>query len=791
MKLARSLLIPYFKRFWLMLLSVVLVGAFGCGILIGLRNSYHSLEASVSLLLDECGYPDLYVQTTDNVDDVYLSYLPSDFNDYMGIEKAEYRTTYTTTFTFGTDSYSTRLIGYTKDSLLKHHIVEGSDKEDGIRMEYYFAKSNGFKVGDTISAKMPDGSTYNYTIDATIVSPEASVVKADPYSIASSRDFAYIYVPDKSLDDHFSTKGFNQMLFDFKPGKEKTIDQTVDALKKYISEEQGISITDDDVKQLKNNIAFATTYDKSEAIVFYKDALRGINFITISAPAVFFVVVLIVTALFLFQIVKQCRKDIGIMRALGEKTSSISLVFLSLSFVIGFFAWLLGVGIGSVFTILANGAYGSALKLFPQAFALHPVAIFISLAIIVTVTLLTGYLASLNIARIRPVEAMKALPPTNNNTPLLTRTVFKKAPITLKVTISQTLRNIRRYILSGVCLLASGMLIFVALSLGESKSQMMSQVFQTRLNYDVQVYFDNLPTDEYINETFLADDSNIEAKTLIKYLPSEMVNIRNNKKEVGLINGVKNYQYQDLIRIIDDYEKIIDVPEHGIILSTYHAYLLDAKVGDVIEANEVPLTVIAISNEYMYQVSYTNYDEYTPEYARGSLLVQVKNEDAFFEKYKDVEHVTYISYTKVIRGEFDDRLAAFNISSVILTIMAIVVGFMIVFNMMQTNLKEQKRTFATMRTLGYQRRSISMANLFTSVIQFIVSMVFAVPIGILLTKALLKSISVPDQIFPFPQTWTIYVFSTVIVLAFLLVSHFLVMNTMKKWNLPESVKERE
>ena len=123
--------------------------------------------------------------------------------------------------------------------------------------------------------------------------------------------------------------------------------------------------------------------------------------------------------------------------------------------------------------------------------------------------------------------------------------------------------------------------------------------------------------------------------------------------------------------------------------------------------------------------------------------------------------------------------------------MAIVVGFMIVFNMMQTNLKEQKRTFATMRTLGYQRRSISMANLFTSVIQFIVSMVFAVPIGILLTKALLKSISVPDQIFPFPQTWTIYVFSTVIVLAFLLVSHFLVMSTMKKWNLPESVKERE
>ena len=123
--------------------------------------------------------------------------------------------------------------------------------------------------------------------------------------------------------------------------------------------------------------------------------------------------------------------------------------------------------------------------------------------------------------------------------------------------------------------------------------------------------------------------------------------------------------------------------------------------------------------------------------------------------------------------------------------MAIIIGFMIVFNMMQTNLKEQKRTFATMRTLGYQRSSISNANLIMSIIQFIFAMVFATPIGILLSKGLLRSISTNSQVHPYPHTWTMYVFSFVLVLAFLLVSHFLVMNTMKKWNLPESVKERE
>ena len=771
-----------------MLLSVILVGSFGCGILIGLRNAYHSLNINIHSLLDECGYPELYVETIEDIDSSYLVYIPSDFNSYMGIKKAEYRTTYTTTFTSKDTSYSARLIGTSADSLLSHHLVEGTLNDNSVRMEYYFAKSNGFNVGDTFQAKMPNGDMCDFTIDALIVSPETSIVKADPYSISSSRDFAYIYVPKSIITSHSAKAYFNQMLFLFKDGQKKTIDETIDLLKAYAKEKTGWEITDEMIKQLRSNISFATTYDDSEVIKYYNDALKAINLITIMAPAVFFIVVLIVTALFLFQIVKQCRKDIGIMRALGEKINSISFVFLSLGFVVGFLSWLVGVGIGSVFTILANGAYGSALKLFPQPFILHPSAIFISLGIIVAVTLLTAFLASLSISKIKPVEAMKALPPTNNNTPLLTRTVFKKAPITLKVTISQTLRNLRRYILSGICLLSSGMLIFVALSIGESKTTMMSQLFETRLNYNVQVYFDNLPSDEEIDLTF-KDDSNITSKTLIKYLPSELVNPNNNKKATVLINGIKNDQ--GLIKVVDDYQHVIPVPEHGIILSSYHAYLLDAKVGDTINANDEPLLVTSISNQYLYQVSYVEFDEYSPEYSRGSLLVRVNDEKAFFDKYKDSEHVTYIAFTDVIKGEFNDRLAAFEISSRLLTFMAIVIGFMIVFNMMQTNLKEQKRTFATMRTLGYQRREISSANLFTSIVQFIFAMVLAIPLGVLLSKALLQSISVPNQIHPYPKTWIMYVLSTVFVLIFLLISHFLVMNSMRKWNLPESVKERE
>ena len=351
MKLAKTLFAPYIKRFWPMLLSVVLVGAFGCGVLIGLRNAYHSLQANVSSLLIECGYPDLYVETTEGIEESYLDALPDDFNEYMGIERAEYRASYTTTCDSVSGSFSCRLIGYSQESVLSWHVVEGFLNDEDAYLDYYFAVSNNVRLGDTLVAKLPDGGLYEFRVGALVVSPETSVVKADPYSISSSRDFAYLYVPKPIIVDAMDKPAFNQMLFFFEEGKQKTLDETIDALKAYVKEKTGLDIKEDDVKKLRKNVSFATTYEDSEVITYYHDALRGINLVTLLAPSVFFVVVLIVTALFLSQIVRQCRKDIGIMRALGESGVSIALVFLNLGLFVGVIAWAVGVGIGSIFTV--------------------------------------------------------------------------------------------------------------------------------------------------------------------------------------------------------------------------------------------------------------------------------------------------------------------------------------------------------------------------------------------------------------------------------------------------------
>ena len=73
MRLARALVLPYLKRFWLMLISVVLVGAFGCAILIGLRDAYLTLNSEVNNFLNNYHYPDVTVGLSSDYDYSYYA----------------------------------------------------------------------------------------------------------------------------------------------------------------------------------------------------------------------------------------------------------------------------------------------------------------------------------------------------------------------------------------------------------------------------------------------------------------------------------------------------------------------------------------------------------------------------------------------------------------------------------------------------------------------------------------------------------------------------------------------
>jgi len=76
-------------------------------------------------------------------------------------------------------------------------------------------------------------------------------------------------------------------------------------------------------------------------------------------------------------------------------------------------------------------------------------------------------------------------------------------------------------------------------------------------------------------------------------------------------------------------------------------------------------------------------------------------------------------------------------------------------------------------------------------VQFIIAFVLGVIPGFIMADITLKEISTDIEEFLFASGVPEWLFTAGLVFAYILLTHFFSMNTMKKWNAAEVVKEKE
>ena len=72
-----------------------------------------------------------------------------------------------------------------------------------------------------------------------------------------------------------------------------------------------------------------------------------------------------------------------------------------------------------------------------------------------------------------------------------------------------------------------------------------------------------------------------------------------------------------------------------------------------------------------------------------------------------------------------------------------------------------------------------------------ISCILGIPAGIAVTKLALEKLKIENREYPFVNDFRVYLFALLIVLAYVLISHFISMRTIKSWDLVESVKDKE
>ncbi len=185
------------KKYWKLLLSILLVSAVGCVSMTGLASGYLSLERSLTHYIRDYGYPDgvihTAVTTRDKAD--LLRALP-------GISGVNTRLLGDTVMISPSGRYlSVRAISYSDGDFQRFYYWQKTDPEgkDAIFLEYTFADENGISAGDFVSVRV-GGEYRDYLVAGIVSTPETLAVQPIQTAWGTNSDFGYVYVPVRLLE---------------------------------------------------------------------------------------------------------------------------------------------------------------------------------------------------------------------------------------------------------------------------------------------------------------------------------------------------------------------------------------------------------------------------------------------------------------------------------------------------------------------------------------------------------------------------------------------------------------
>lgn len=538
-------------------------------------------------------------------------------------------------------------------------------------------------------------------------------------------------------------------------------------------------------KDLGVEIKNSFTYEESNVKERIDVNLQPIETMSTFMPIVFFVIIMIVIFLFMSLLIKQCRKEIGILRALGFSKLKIRAFFCTIITILSLLAIVLGTVISAVIIRYVGTTYKNFFPLPTMSYILNSKMFIVAIITTIIVSIISTLISTISIDSIKPAEAMsREVPDNRKNIKIINN--LKISPFS-KFSIISLLRNKIKFIFSCICISACVMMIFAALSFISSKNYILDELYNKRINYDAQIYFKD-ELDENIIEELNKLDYVIDAQNLSYF----DINIStNDKSKQAIINGI-----DPNTKLVNIYNKDqIEMPKKGIVLEKHLANYLDVKKGDSVTIEGKQYEITEISNQSLNRINYMpNTEASKLEHSQiSSIILNLKDNksEELLEYLSNKDNYLYTIFTERSHNTLLKTFKTYDVAAWILIGFAIIIGFVIILNTSLTNLLEQKKKLSLIKALGQQYSQISRNWFIQSIIQYIIALLIGLPVGVQIAKISLQKLSTENREYMFVNNIEMYLITAILVFIYIVVSHMISMKTLRNWNISESIKERE
>ena len=680
-------------------------------------------------------------------------------------------------------------------------------------VESSFAKLNNITAGSKIKI-----GYYEQYLDVNVVGtlsyPDTVVYGASNAISTENTNFGRIYIEKDELKYLVSGKGgLNDLLESYVKRPEldeqtkKVIEEVMDYFDKldYFFEKEALRFSnrvtiyfDENANQRETlnrvkayfsernvNVLESYLFNESLSASLMQSNSEAMKTAGAAVSVFVFGTVIIVLTMFLLQIIREMMRDIGVMSALGIKKEHIMFLLAMFSLIISVIGTAFGVFFGHLLEFgldkVIGGVFGVVVKAPPLRFW----NTLLSFAMVILASQLATFFAALRITKLLPVDALndqasskKALPPSLDKK-------LQKAPPAVRLTVNSIVTKPKRSITSFFAILASGVIIFTSIAALASFKSALNNTFDKYIRYDAQVVFaseaegfdkelESIGANDYEQTRYAAPVLSFNGKE--ETITLQGLSIETNKVQIPIKRGV-----------------YVKVPEEGITVNMITAKALGIKAGDKVLVDGHEANVAYITQFEAFNVCFCNVNKIS-EYANNdvtSYLINGVDKEALVKQVTNYHYDAMVTLTADQRNYFESKFQILNMVCIVFIVFSIGLGALIVSLMMQTSLIEQKRDLCIMRSVGFGMYQISGIWSFVTIIQFVVSMIFAVPLSFLTTKLFLSIVNTKmAMVLSYANIWHALMMMALVAF-FLLFAHFFCMSIVKRWNIADNTKSRE
>ncbi len=691
------------RRLWAQLLAIALVIASGIALMVMSLGTYNSLRTTAAAYYERYRFADVFASLERAPDR-----LRDRIADIRGVQSVETRVT--ASVTVGVSGVNEPVVGRIVSvpdhgpPLLNALAVRSGrmvrpGRQDEVVIAEPFADAHNLRAGDRIDAVL-NGTKRKLTIVGTALSPEFVYAIAPGALMPDDRHFAILWMGRKAAAAAFDQEGaFNSVSLSLLRGTNP--DGVVTEVDRILARYGGIG---------------ATAREDQISNWFVQNELHQLQTMSRILPTIFLAVAAFLTNMVMSRLIATERAEIGLLKAFGYSSSEIAFHYAKLALAIAALGialgWIAGALLGHYNTTLYNDNFRFPFLFYRPGTEAFAIAAMVSLA-----AALAGALAAVRrAALLPPAEAMRPPAPPSFNRAGLSALIPASLDQASRIILRQIARTPVRSLLTSTGIAFSVAVLVLALQWQDSLDRMVDAEFHDSQRQDIF-----LGTREPQSRRALHEFARLPGVIAVEPMRRIAVKFRyGSRSHRGDIKGLPSDCRLDPIYDAAS-ERVVPVPDGGLVLSGRLAKKLGAKVGDRISVEVMEgrreifdAPVVRLVESYIGMPAWMNEDRLRRQSGTGdelrfaNLLVDTAKEAALYAAVKEMPDIAVVGVKRQAIDKFNETVGEIILVFVsFFSVFAGALGFGVTYNSARIALSERGRDLATLRVLGYTRHEIS------------------------------------------------------------------------------------